>query len=127
MSVEVDSSTLAGNFVTLLSQKLGRKVAVHRSESAFKKPGSHRLTKITKYSLYIEGSQPELYFGMTINEVKARMSLLLDLVYSGVFIPIAADGSPRPVSGRRPGYILPYGLDALGDTPSPTVDSDEAY
>lgn len=74
-----------GNMAAILAKKLGRKVQVHRVEYRFKTGGNKFKTQI-RYTLVIEGSHPPMFPGLTVNEVKGRMAMLTDLLYSGVIL-----------------------------------------
>lgn len=112
----VDSGVI-GSLVILLGKKLGRSVVVHRTENKFKKPGSHKVEVSIRYSLAISGAVPEVYFGLTVNEVKGRLTMLIDLILCGVLVPIGE-------SGTGPPYIIvpPTVAAALRDISPPADD-----
>lgn len=87
MAEGVVKTGLTANLAALLQSKLNRQVVIHRTEQTFKKPGERKLSSSIRYSMYIEGSNPEMFFGMTITEVKSRLAMLIDLIYSGVILP----------------------------------------
>lgn len=116
-----------GQLAEALTQTLGRTVVVHRSKQSFRKPGARFLTSVLRYSIYIEGANPEMYFGMTPNEVKARLAMLLDLAYSWVFVPIDRDGTERPVSGDRPVIALDQPETPGDPSPGPRGPIDDTY
>jgi len=68
-----------------LQAKLGRRVVVHRVVNVVYLNSSRTKRKQTiRYSLGIEGSQPSVFFNMTIDECKSRLAMILDLLHSGV-------------------------------------------
>lgn len=123
----VVNTGMMGALAKALREVMGREVIVHRSTHYFKKPGAKGLTPVTKYALFVNGCNPECYFGLTVNEVKARMAMLLDLIYSGAFIPVSASGEEIRPTGGRPD-IAPDPADASGGI-SPLTGGlvDEAY
>lgn len=57
-----------GTLAQTLQSKLGRRVVVHRDEQTFKDAGG-RLRKQIRYSVGIEGSNPPVFFNMTVSAV----------------------------------------------------------
>ena len=70
-----------GGMAKALAARLGRKVQIHRVEYQIS-----RHNKSIKYTLAIEGSHPPAFYGMTSNEIKQRMAMLIDLLRSGVVV-----------------------------------------
>lgn len=111
------------NMAAILAGKLGRKVHVHRVEYSFRLP-SGKFKKNTNYTLVIEGSHPPMFPGLTVNEVKGRMAMLTDLLYSGVIVsarePTAdftrAEARNLASSSERADGLRVEGPGAPGDT-----------
>lgn len=76
------------NMAEILSAKLGRRVQVHRVEYKIKTSGG-RFRTLIRYTLAIEGAHPPIFPGLTVNEVKGRMAMLTDLLFSGVITSAA--------------------------------------
>lgn len=74
-----------------LARQLGRKVHVHRVESKFQIGHTRKTKTEIRYTIAIEGSHPPMFFGMTINEAKARLAMLSDLLISGVIRSASTD------------------------------------
>lgn len=112
-----------GNLAAVLTRVLGRRVQVHRVEYQFRLP-SGRFKNNIRYTLVIEGSHPPLFPDLTVNEVKGRMAMLTDLLYSGVIK--RADDQPVPITreegrnlastGANPEGLPVEGPGASGDT-----------
>lgn len=84
-----------GNMAVVLTKALGRQVDVFRVDYSFRLP-SGKFKKNTNYTLMIEGSHPPMFPGLTVNEIKGRMAMITDLLYSGVIK--RADDQPVPLT-----------------------------
>lgn len=115
---------LIGSMSQILAKKLGRKVQVHRIEQAkyvHGKPFTN--SKTIRYTLAIEGCHPPAFYGMTCNEVKQRLAMICDLIYSGVLNVPTPIQDTSGASGQGTAAALP-GSGAASDY-RPEVEGDE--